>query len=209
MTKPSSARTDKPAPAVDGLSPEPQTLKITTEAVEKIVGIGSRQMRSLRRSKGCPIPDGGIRTIDELAAVVRWRADQAVADARREADAMVEAMGGMTVEMVESKRAQVGLKLDELKLGEKKGLLLPKKLYVHVLSMMLAEVASLLRAQGSQLGPLVSIESDARVCQEIIDSANDAMLAKLTVGAALDLERLERKEDERFVEEAADVDGTA
>lgn len=212
LRKAAKTISDAPAPTLDeveGRRPKPSAndIMLTTEIATRFIGRSDRTLRTWKSQKGCPVPDGGITAPEHIAAIFEWWGEQNFRDGRREADAVLDPEGGMSTEQIERQTAMVKLQLEELKLGEKMGYLLPKEPYVQVLSMLLSDISSLIRSQSSQIATQLAGESDVRDVRKILDRYNDKMLKKLTVDEAMNIKRIDlTDEDDRFVE-GEDVEG--
>lgn len=155
----------KPAPALPPASAVP-TIRLTTETAAKIIGVGDRQLRNLRQ-QGCPLPDGGIRSIEDIAAIVAWRLESETRELRERVDDLVDGPeGGMARLDYEEKRTS--LKAKQLKLARELDLVLDKNEYFDHLSNLWAEANSLLDAMGTQLAPtLVSLDDEMDIAEKI------------------------------------------
>lgn len=149
-TKPKAAPAAKPSVV--------PTIRLTTETAARIIGVGDRQLRNLRQ-QGCPLPDGGIRTIADIAAIVAWRMESENRDLRERIDDLLgDEDGGMSRLEYEDKRT--ALKAKQLKLARELNLVLDEDEYLHHLSVLWAEMNSMLDSMGTQLAPLLAPLSD-------------------------------------------------
>lgn len=203
---------DAPAPtiaSVTGVKPKRSAddIMLTTEIAARFIGRSDRQIRTWKNQKGCPVPNGGITAPEHIAAIFEWWGDYNFREGRREADAVMDAEGGLTTDQIDRRTAMVKLQLEEIKLGEKKGHLLPKGPYIHVLSMVLGDIASLIRSQSAQQSSQLAALSDVREVRKLIDKFNEKILKKLTVEEAMNINRIDAEdEDDRFVEGGDDED---
>jgi len=164
---------------------------VSTQDAAPLLGVSSRTLTEWR-SKGCTaIKDGG--RVD-TAGVRRWREARIKEEAAQDSAEMIEAIGGLSVEVIDAQKAQVELRLLELKLAEKLGLMLPRSIYEHALSTVFADATSLLRSIGSQTGPMVAIEDNAARCTAMINEKIDDALSLMTVDQALNINRTGAKE---------------
>lgn len=186
------ATVGSPAPTIDPSASVRPAIKrdnegcVSTQDAAQLLGVSSRTLTDWR-SKGCSAIREGGRV--NVAGVRQWREDQIKAESERDSAELIEAMGGLSLDVIEAQKAQVELRLLELKLAEKLGLVLPRAVYEHALSTVFADATSILRSIGSQLGPLVAIESSTGACTKMIDEKIDEVLALMTAEQALNLER--------------------
>lgn len=135
-----------------------QTIKISTEVAGKIVGLSGRQLQNLK-IEGCPLPDGGVRTLEEIRSIVLWRMDQIRKDAGDDRD----------VDDLEVEEKRTALKVKQLKLAKELDLVLDADEYLHHLSTLWVEMNSLLDIMGTQLAPLLVSIDEADVIADKID----------------------------------------
>lgn len=123
------------------------TVKVTTGLAAKIIGIKERQLSNLRQ-QGCPVPEGGVKTVDDIAAIVAWRMDQ-----MREmlTDKLPE-----NVDDIELEEKRTNLKVKQIKLAKELDLVLDESDYMHHLSVLWGEANSLLDSMESKLPPVLT-----------------------------------------------------
>lgn len=168
------------APAARGAT----TVKISNGLAAAVVGLKERQLTNLR-TQGCPVPDGGVRTVEQIAAIVRWRMDQAVADVTRKTDAVLDELGVDSPEAEELRSRRLDNRLKEFKVGTAYGELLEKPRYLHNLSLCLVEINAQMQMVGSRNREQLAACSEPFGCQQIVDDAVNEILGELTLERAL------------------------
>lgn len=154
------AKTARAAPDDATRADAAQTVRISNEMAAKLAGISPRWLTE-QRSHGCPVPDGGVRTVDQVAAIVKWRMDQQRADLIADRD--------MDEDDLDREEQRTKLKALQIKLARELDLVLDGDDYLHHLSVLWVEMNSLLDVMGMQLGPIVATISDPDVCTDKID----------------------------------------
>lgn len=149
---------EQPEPARPGpRSRAPETIRITTEIAGRIAGVSGRQLMNLK-AEGCPVPDGGAKTIHDVAAIVRWRMDQIRAEAGDDRDE----------DDLEREERRTKLKVLQVKLARELDKVLDGDEYLHHLSVLWVEMNSLLDIMDAQLGPILAPISDPDECADKI-----------------------------------------
>lgn len=152
--------TPKPTPAVDADEdlddepPEPprpgvrsrqsEVIRITTQTAGLIVGVGGRQLMNLK-AEGCPVPDGGVKSLHEVAAIVRWRMDQ-IRELCSE---------GEEIDDLDREEKRTKLILLQTKISRELDHVLDADPYIHHLSVLWSEHNSLLDGMGRKLAPFL------------------------------------------------------
>ena len=160
------------------------TVKISNGLAAAVVGLKERQLTNLRGS-GCPVPDGGVRTVEQIAAIVKWRMNQAVADVTRKTDAVLDELGVNSPEAEELRSRRLDNRLKEFKVGTAYGELLEKPRFLHNLSLCLVEINAQMQMVGGRHREQLAACSDPFGCQAIVDDAVNEVLADLTLERAL------------------------
>lgn len=143
-------------------------MQITTETAASIIGISDRQLRNLR-TKGCPVPEGGVKTVEDIARIVDWRVEHEAREARDDLTKLMESMGEGSMDLLDYEEKRTSLKAKQLKLARELDLVLDRDEYMHHLSMLFSELNSLIDSMGAQLGPVVASISDPVLCADAID----------------------------------------
>lgn len=130
------------APAARGAT----TVKISNGLAAAVVGLKERQLNNLR-TQGCPVPDGGVRTVEQIASIVKWRMDQ-----QREVLTADREMNGDDLDR-EEKRTK--LILLQTKISRELDHVLDADPYIHHLSVLWSEHNSLLDGMGRKLAPFL------------------------------------------------------
>lgn len=132
-------------------------IRISTQTAGIIAGVSGRQLMNLK-AEGCPVPDGGVKTVQQVAAIVRWRMDQIRAEAGDDRD----------VDELEVEERRTKLKVLQVKLARELDKVLDGDEYLHHLSVLWVEMNSLLDIMDAQLGPIVAPISDPDECADKI-----------------------------------------
>ena len=179
-TSPAKRTPARPARAVG--EDAAQTVRISNEIAAKLAGISPRWLTE-QRSHGCPVPDGGVRTVDQVAAIVRWRMDQQRAELLDGQD--------MDEDDLEREEKRTKLKAMQIKLSRELDLVLDSDDYLHHLSVLWVEMNSLLDVMGMQLGPILATISDPDECTDKIDDFVAGLKARFNPEEALNPIRVE------------------
>lgn len=141
-----------------------ETVKITTGLAARIIGIKERQLSNLRQ-QGCPLPEGGVKTVDDIEAIVAWRMNQ-----MREmlTDKLPE-----NVDDIELEEKRTNLKVKQIKLAKELDLVLDEAAYFHHLSVLWGEANSLLDSMESKLPPLLIGLQPDEMADKIRDFVSD------------------------------------
>lgn len=136
------------------------TVKISNDIAAIVLGIRARQLTSLR-SQGCPVPPGGVRTLGEVAAIVKWRMDQ-----QREA---LTADRDMDDDDLDREEKRTKLILLQTKISRELDHVLDADPYIHHLSVLWSEHNSLLDGMGRKLAPFLASMTDEEDIKDRID----------------------------------------
>lgn len=160
VSKPTPAKLARAAADAADRADAAQTVRMSNEVAAKLAGISARWMTE-QRTHGCPVPDGGVRTIAQVAAIVRWRMEQQRAELLDGQD--------MDEDDLEREEKRTKLKAMQIKLARELDLVLDGDDYLHHLSVLWVEMNSLLDVMGQQLGPIVATISDPDTCADKIE----------------------------------------
>jgi len=183
--------------------------RVSTKDAADLIGVSDRTLRNWK-ADGCPaIFDGGAV---DIKGVIAWRENKLITEAAQDKADIIEATGGLTLQQVQVRHEIAKARMTELKLAVQIGLLLPRDVYIHALSTLMADVNSRLHAMPRKIAPLVANESQRGACEEIVKEKVDDMLAILMVDVAMNLQRnhvdpFEQADKDAAEESSTDADG--
>lgn len=136
------------------------SVKISNDVAAIVIGIRARQLTSLRQ-QGCPVPDGGVRTLGQVAAIVKWKMDQ-----QRE---VLTADRDMDDDDLDREEKRTKLILLQTKISRELDHVLDADPYIHHLSVLWSEHNSLLDGMGRKLAPFLASMTEEEDIKDRID----------------------------------------